>query len=285
MYNQKINCQEAKKFKIEDYFNKKGYPSKSKSKHSGMYLAFWRNEKTPSVKVDYTKNRFYDFGTADKGDIINLIQIAENCSVSQALEILNENKFSFHQQPKIINPIYEKSYSITRVTELTNPNLINYLNNRKIDIELAKKYCFQVHYKFSGNREYYGIGLLKDFGGFEIRNKYFKGCLGKKNITTINNNSEVVSLFESWSDFLSYLTLNKHNLKNENYIILNSTSLVKKAVELISNFKKVKCFFDNDATGKKTTQIIKENCINEFEDCSFIYKNFNDFNDFLISLK
>ena len=285
MRDKKGNCNQAKKYKIEDYFNKKGYPTKSKSKVYGMFLAFWRGERTESVKVDYRANRFIDFGSGAYGDIINLIQIVENCTVSQALEILNNQSFSFHQPAKIINPINEKSYSITRVTELTNPKLINYLKSRKIDIELAKKYCFQVHYKFKDYNEFYGIGFMNDFGGFEIRNSIYKICLYKKAITTINNNSDTVCLFESFSDFLSYLTLNKNNSNNENYIILNSTSLVKKAIELIVDFKIVKCFFDNDDTGKNTTQIIKENCNNEFRDESILYKNYNDFNEYLICIK
>jgi hypothetical protein len=58
----------------------------------------------------------------------------------------------------------------------------------------------------------------------------------------------VVSIFESWSDFLSYLTIKKET-PNENFIILNSTSMIKKVVKNIEKYSVVKAFLDNDNAG------------------------------------
>ncbi|CAM1361378.1 conserved protein of unknown function [Tenacibaculum soleae] len=276
----KINCSKAKKIDLVSYLKKQGSTPVKNTQNSVWFYSPFRSEKTPSFKVDITKNIWYDFGEGIGGTVIDFVMKVNNCSIKSALEILSANNFSFHQQPqKKQSPA--NTYSIKKITELTNPLLLNYLSTRKINIEYAKRFLFQVHYSFGAKKEYFGVGFMNNSGGLEIRNKYFKGCLGKKAITTINNNSDTVSLFESWSDFLSYLTLKKQ-VPNENFIILNSTALIKKVSELIDTYPKIKCFFDNDEAGNKALIHLQKNTNKEIIDCSLYYKNYNDLNEYLI---
>jgi len=279
-----LNCENAKKIHLLLYLEKNGFKAKKKDENIAWFISPFRSEHTPSFKLNLINNVWYDFGEGIGGTIIDFVMKYNNCSIKEALRILSSDTFSFHQQPKTIVTNKEPNYEITKVGKIEHPNLISYIQQRRLNLEHVKKFCFQVHYRFNNNSEYYGIGFLNDSGGFDIRNKYFKGCLGNKNITTINNNSDVVSIFESWSDFIAYLTyLNK--IPEENFIILNSTALVNKVVELISDFKLVKTFFDFDNSGNNSSTIISRNCKNEFEDCRYLYKNYKDFNDFLLSLK
>ena len=278
----KINCSKAKKIDIVSYLKKQGFKPIKNTSNSVWFFSPFRSEKSPSFKVDITKNVWYDFGEGIGGTIIDFIMKYHNCSLKDSLNLLSNNTFSFHQHKNLQEVEIKPKYSIKKVGELTNSFLIEYLKLRKINIEYAKRFLFQVHYSFDSEKEYYGIGFMNDFGGLEIRNKFFKGCLGKKSITTINNNSDVISLFESWSDFLSYLTLKKI-IPNENFIILNSTSLIQKIPELIKDYSKTKCFFDNDEAGNKALKHLKEKVSKELIDCRIHYKSHNDLNDYLIS--
>lgn len=280
----KINCSKAKKIDLVSYLKKQGFTPVRNTQNSVWFCSPFRNEKTSSFKVDITKNIWYDFGEGIGGTVIDFVMKVNNCSIKSALEILSSNNFSFHQQQEKKTTPFKPNYSIVRVAVLSNLNLINYINFRKINIEFAKRFLYQVHYTFDSKREYYSVGFKNDFGGFEIRNKFFKGCLGKKAITTINNNSDTISLFESWSDFLSYLTLKKQ-IPKENFIILNSTSLVKNIIDIIKKYTKVKCFFDNDEGGNKALVLLKENSKNEIIDYRKHYKNHNDLNEYLINKK
>ncbi len=48
------------------------------------------------------------------------------------------------------------------------------------------------------------MGFKNNFGGFELRNKYFKGSSSPKEITLISNNSpDRLNVFEGFMDFLS----------------------------------------------------------------------------------
>ncbi|WP_237274843.1 toprim domain-containing protein [Tenacibaculum ovolyticum] len=278
-----MNCKIAKTIDMNSYIFKQGFKVGKKTKKDVWYYSPFRdNEKNPSFKIDITKNIWYDFGEGVGGTIIDFLMKYNDCSIKEALGILSEDTFPIHQQKKQNKSDTKPTYSIKKVTELTNQKLLGYLSNRKINLLFAKRFCFQVHYSFSNGKELYGIGFMNDAGGLDIRNKLFKGCLGKKEITTINNNSDVVSIFESWSDFLSYLTLKKE-IPKENFIILNSTSLIKKTIDFLDNYSVIKLFFDNDEAGNKATAFLTENTNIKIIDNRKHYKNFNDLNDYLIN--
>lgn len=279
-----MNCKKAKQIDLVSYLKKQGFRTgKTITKDVWFYSPF-KEEKTPSFKVNTTKNVFFDHSSGIGGTIIDFVTNYNNCSIREALVILSEGTFSIHQQKEHIKSEQTPTYSIKKVTELTNQILIDYLSSRKINLTFAKRFCFQVHYSFSGGKDLFGIGFMNDVGGFEIRNKFFKGCLGKKEITTINNNSDVVSLFESFSDYLSYLSIKKE-IPKENFIILNTTSLVKKTIELLDEYSTIKLFFDNDEAGNKSTNIIVENASGKIIDNRIHYKNYNDLNEFLMNQK
>jgi hypothetical protein len=278
-----MNCKKAKLIDLISYLKKQGFKvGKTTTKDVWFYSPFRNNERTPSFKVDVTKNVWYDFSEGVGGTIIDFIMNYNNCSIKGALAILSEGTFSIHQQKEQIKSEKTPTYSIKKVTELTNQKLLDYLSCRKINLTFAKRFCFQVHYSFSDGKELFGIGFMNDIGGLEIRNKFFKGCLGKKEITTINNNSDVVSIFESWTDWLSYMSLKKEITK-ENFIILNSTSMIKKVIDLLGEYSIIKVFLDNDTSGDQATNFLIENTNNKIIDKRIHYKNFNDLNDYLVN--
>lgn len=282
-----MNCNKAKQIDLVSYLKKQGFKSgKTTSKEIWFYSPF-RKEQTPSFKVDFSKNIWIDFGESIGGTIIDFIMKYNDCNIREALAILSENTFPFHQQPKYKVEKKEPTYSIKKITELTNQKLLDYLSNRKMNLKFAKRFCFQVHYSFSNGKELYGLGFMNDVGGLEIVNifsdKYRKICLGRKEITTINNNSSVVSLFESWSDYLSYLTLKKE-IPKENFIILNSTSMVHKTLVLLEQYSEIKTFFDNDTAGDNCINFLRENLKSDVVDNRTHYKEYKDLNEYLKSL-
>lgn len=277
-----MNCKTAKQIDLVSYLKKLGFKASKTTSIDVWFYSPFKTEKTPSFKVNTAKNVFFDHSSGIGGTIIEFVMKYNNCSIIEALAILSQDTFSIHQQKSNTIVKTAPTYSIKKVIELTNQQLLDYLSNRKINLQFAKRFCFQVHYSFSEEKELYGIGFMNDIGGLEIRNKFFKGCLGKKEITTINNNSDVVSIFESWSDFLSYLTLKKE-IPKENFIILNSTSLVKKTIGLLNDYSIIKSFMDNDEAGNKATNLLIENANVKIIDNRIHYKNFNDLNDYLMN--
>jgi len=254
------------------------FPSKDNSK-TAFYFAFDREEKTPSLFVNFVKNIAFDFGTGKKYDIVSLVQGIKLCSVSEALEYLSQFDFSFQQQ--ICNITKDESkYEILSISEVKHNALIQYLKERRIEnnIHLLK----EIHYKIS-NKKYFGIGFKNDANGYEVRNKYSKICIGRKDITTVKNKSNNLRIFEGFMDYLSFIQMKK-TLEEQlsDYVILNSVSMIFKLKKIIENYEKIGLYFDNDEAGNRATNEVKQ--LNPYvEDNRILYQNYKDLNDFIMS--
>lgn len=257
------------------------------TENRALYYALNRFEKTPSLSIELKKNRAIDYGTGKVYDAVSLIQEIHNCSVSDALKIISEKNFSsFQKQEKFENKtnFKEKNYRILKVEDkITHPALIQYLQKRKV-LE-HKKLLKEIHYEVKNKegiwKKYFSVGFPNQHeNSFEISSPIWKGCLGKKDIVLIENDSSIINIFEGFWDYFSFISLEKfhQNIKSD-FIILNSLSLLNK----LTNFEKyitVFVWFDDDNVGKSCTKLL-ENKFKNVKDCSEFYskKNCKDLNE------
>lgn len=65
-----------------------------------------------------------------------------------------------------------------QVSLISNKALVNYLNERNINLAIAKKYLSEIIFRPTSSTKIYK-GLAWACGdGFEVRNKFFKGFVG-----------------------------------------------------------------------------------------------------------
>lgn len=96
--------------------------------------------------------------------IIDLVSRLEKCSISEAINRLNDCSFSFHRNKTVISPIptvSELSIKIQKILPLTHPALLDYLKERGINIDITKQYCSEVHYSIA-NKPYFAVGFRND---------------------------------------------------------------------------------------------------------------------------
>lgn len=250
------------------------FPSKE-NRRTAFYFAIDREEKTPSLSVDFVKNKAFDFGTGKSYDVISIVQQLNRCSVSDALKYLAKFDFSVRNDFQKVESIQEVEYEILKTSEIRHFALVQYLTSRKVYEQ--KDLVKEIHYKMNG-KKYFGIGFINDSGGFEIRNKYSKICLGKKDVTLVktqNNNFNEIVIFEGFFDYLTYRNMEKE--QSSDYLILNSTSMLFKVENELKKYDKISLFLDNDSNGKSVKTKI-ENQYKNVEDCSLIYSGFEDLN-------
>lgn len=73
---------------IRAYLAQRGlHPTKDNPRY-GLYRSPLREERTPSFKVDYGQNLWYDFGLGVGGSIIDLVMRLERCDFTQAVRLL-----------------------------------------------------------------------------------------------------------------------------------------------------------------------------------------------------
>lgn len=69
--------QAIKRLPIRTYLAERGLRPTKDNPRYGLYLSPLREERTPSFKVDYVQNLWYDFGLGTGGSIIDLVMRME----------------------------------------------------------------------------------------------------------------------------------------------------------------------------------------------------------------
>lgn len=294
---------EANKISIKAYLASKGIHPVKDHGYYGMYRSPFREDNNASLKVDYNKNLWIDFGSNDGGTMIDLVMRINNCSLNEAMQELNRynstsvnlynnttaqqqsQSFSFHGNNSNNNT---PAITIQQVLPITHQVLIDYLSERKISPDIAKQYCSEIHYSVNG-KPFFAIGFPNDNKGWILRSEPFKGCTSM-DVTTYNGASntnspkETCLVFEGFTDYLSYLTLKNTHIFKEDVIVLNSLSNLPKAMDKLKGYKEIHTYLDNDNPGKKATLTIKQTHPTVI-DQSAKYSDYKDLNEYLVSTK
>jgi DNA primase len=297
-----MNFEQAITIAITDVLDKLGHSPTKKTTKEYWYLSPFRAERTASFIVNLEHNIWYDFGPGEGGGIIKFTKAwlqsqGQPHAYTDALKWLaNLSGIQSSMKPYIYKAEREETKRIELVatTKLHSDTLIDYLEERGIPTVLAHRYLREINLlDHETGKTIRSIGFKNNAGGYENRNRYFKGCTGHKSITTIRGKStapEGVHLFEGFMDFLSMLVIEAKPQLNDNVIVLNSAGMLKQALPLLisSGYKFVYSWFDNDDTGHKTTAALKQFCEDhppmQHTAMNSSYADYKDVNDWLVHL-
>ena len=286
-----MNIQEVKNIRIADYLQSLGYTPVKQQGNSLWYKSPLREEIDASFKVNTELNQWYDFGLGKGGNIIALAEeLYESDYVPYLLNKIAERvphirpvSFFFRQQAS------EPGFQHLEIGELTHPALLSYLQERGINTDLARQECKELHFIHNG-KPYFAIGFPNVAGGYEVRNRFFKGCIAPKDISHIRQQGEPREkclVFEGMMDYLSFLALRMRNcptmpnLDRQDYIILNSVANVSKAMDVLHGYERIHCLLDNDETGRNAYLELAREFSGRIRDFSDNYNGHKDLNDYL----
>jgi len=291
-----------KSIRIEDILTHFGYQIQESDKNEFFIHSPFRDEKTPSFKVNKKLNTWYDFGEAVGGSNVELLIKLKKFDTKQAVNFLrnfgNTNDTAFSSfPPQNISYLSETrgieqkkdnaSINIFKEQTIQNKALIDYLKSRKIDLDLARLFLKEIYFK-NGEKTYFALAWKNQKGGFNWRNKYMKGCINNNSYTFISGTDEQttkkVAIFEGMFDYLSAVIYFKIQKNESDVIVLNSLSNLKN-IDL-SKYQKINLFLDNDDAGIRAKNDLIEELGKEkiIKDYSSIYKGYKDFNEFLINM-
>jgi hypothetical protein len=269
-----MNIEQAKAIPIAyilDLLNQKPI---RKTNRETWYLSPLREEKNASFKIHHQKNVWYDFGLGIGGDGIDLVRSwlesqKHPHSVSDALQWLRNTVDDSVIKPAqfIRNPENENNNSklvIKSVRNLKHKALEHYLNERGIPITIADRFLKEVRvHNTETDKNFFALGLQNEESGYELRNVFFKGCVGTKHITFIRGSEakpQGIHVFEGFMDYLSILAQQEGRPFKEDTIILNSLSCIKLALPYINNYGYTVAYtwMDNDSAGEKAKQTLDD---------------------------
>lgn len=277
-----MNCKQFNTISLEEVLHSLGHLPKKQNEKEAWYLNPFATESQASFKINKSINKWYLFSEGIGGNNTDFMKKYLNASVNEVLAWAEKQNFSSFNQQNISNQKVENlpaTYEIIEIKKVQHPALLEYLRERKVGNQT--QFLHEIHYRMK-DKNYFGIGFKNDSGGYEIRNKYSKICLGKKDVSTIKNGSESLRVFEGFFDFLSFKSVDDILEKEPaDYLILNSVSMIHNIKNSLGNYENIELYFDNDEAGNRAVEMIK-NENKKAEDCRILYSDFKDLNDWMI---
>ncbi len=267
------------------------------------YISPLRTDTEPSFNVNTERpvHKWHDFGTGQGGTVIDFMMAYCNLTtVSEVLAKLEDMGYGdkpaslFEPKPKAASPappVEKKSGTITltKVQPLQNKALIQYLEQRAIPVAVAREHVQEAYYTVAGrDRTYFALAFPNRAGGYELRNPYFQGVVGSKDISLMlpdNRDLFEVVVFEGFMDFLSARAHWKGAAPPT--LVLNSVALKDRAITAIREhgFTHVRLYLDRDDSGRRLTREFQALDGLTVVDASGVYDGYKDFNDWLIACK
>ena len=269
---------------LTDFLAQLGHEPVRRSGNELWYRAPYRSERTPSFRVNVAKRLWYDFGLGKGGDIFTLAgEFARSGDFMARARFIAETArmpLVASEKPLFLPEPSEPAFEGVEAVPLLRSTLTDYLAERGIPYAVAYRHCCRLNYGVRGKR-YFAVGFPNVAGGYEIRSRYFKGCVPPKDVSLIKPEDtapDVCSVFEGFMDFLSAATL---GLETGDCLVLNSVSNVEKAMRYLDGYGHIDCYLDRDEAGRRTLEMLKGHYEERVCDRSALYDGCNDLNEYL----
>ncbi len=283
-YMNTINANDIKEqVCLVDLLARLGYHPLKPAGRELLYISPLRDSDTrPSFSVNQKLGVWYDHGLGQGGNIIDFGAAYWKLSFQDTLEKIAQTidqPIIKNSEPKRRHAKKIPHYQIEHIKELgNNPAITVYLKERGI-WHAAQNRLKEIYYFVEDEKKtrkyFFAAGHQNETGGWEVRSKYFKGCLGHKALTIIDGDKKQLSVFEGYFNYLSWLTENE---PLGTVIITNSVALLPQAISKAKDFESVSLYFDNDKTGRDATMQFKLQ-VPQATDHSTKYQNYNDYNE------
>lgn len=262
-----MNTTQAKQISIHDYLKQKGLEPQHHYAGDVAYKADYRGEHTESLMVSRDGRVFHDWGANCWGTIVDLAMLfCHSNSVADALrdiELTMNGLSTYVKRTPTETPMRPKKATRFTIGPLNSTALIHYGASRCIPTEILKSNCLEAGiYGYEGQIEPFRyIAWPNRSGGYELRNDsggpFAKRCLKAKDISIVGDPAGSICLvFEGFFDYLSALTMGWLPRDGHSAIVLNSVSMVDKAIPILSGAWMVHLWLDNDREGHKAADKI-----------------------------
>lgn len=280
-----MNTTQAREISIEKVLQSLEFEPTKSNKNESWYLSPFRIEKTASFKLNRKINRWFDHGEQKGGNVIDFVIEKFGFNVTEALSYLEKFDTFFSFQKQIFEtPTKELNSTnhIEKIIPVQHIALIQYLKSRQIHNSKNIEQLKEIHYTIN-EKNYFALGFQNKSQGWEIRSKYAKICLGKKDISLVYNESKTLRIYEGFFDYLSIIQVQENlTMEESDYLILNSVALLVKNISILSDYDFIELYLDNDTTGDKYTSLVMGKFENA-KDCRVLFHGFKDLNEWLIN--
>jgi hypothetical protein len=277
--------EQAKTVSLVGFLSKNGYQGETRGEKV-VFSSPLHSESNPSFFVRTSDGKWRDYGLSDQKmyeDPIDFVQRYYGVTLNEAIDILLDGDLRlpvFEKKAKDDRPYYE----IKEKRLIEHRYLLRYLKDRKIDADLARKYCEELHIIYPRSKHpktvFYAIGFENMSGGYDIRNTFQKMTLTPSNISKLPGTSPDL-IFEGFFNFLTYMMYFKTEPKETVYV-LNGSGNWRFLSEVNGHY-----FGDNDKRDKQGIkagdELLKNlRTLGNIIDRRYLYDGYGDFNEYWV---
>lgn len=276
---------------LVDLLSRLGYEPVKKSGHEKFYISMIRDDDiNPSFTVNDDLGVWFDHGMRKGGNIIDFGltywknlrfgEVIQKLTATCAIPLADIIAVDRPAKPRQRLAVKVPHYIVVETKPIgTHPAITEYLKSRGL-FEVGKAYLTEIYYYVEDDnavrKHFFSAGWQNENKGWEVRNKYFKGCIGHQGISFIKGHEKNAVLFEGFMNFLSWRMENPS--ADHSIIILNSVSALKPGIAKAKTFSSLDIYFDRDKSGFAATKDFIS-ALPYATDRSKAYEGFNDYND------
>ena len=275
----------VRRMPLADFLARLGHEPVRRSCNELWYLAPYRGERTSSFRVNVAKQLWYDFGLGKGGDIFTLAgEFLQSDDFMAQVKFIAEAAnmtVAGWEKPVYLSKPTESVFEDVEVAPLLRSSLTEYLEERGIPYAIASRHCCRLNYGVRGKR-YFAVGFQNMAGGYEVRSRFFKGCIPPKSVSLVKSEDTLPNeclVFEGFMDFLSAVTLGVTG--NADCLVLNSVANVEKALKHLDGYERIDCYLDRDEAGRRAMEALRTRYGGKVTDRSGIYQGCKDLNEYL----
>lgn len=289
-------------FPIADLLSALGArPGRSKN----SYHSPFREDKDASLHIDPDQNIWYDHGAGIGGGNIDLVMRCKGCTACEAAEFILSltttpersvtaltSSYSGNGAPRISHSAPNR---IVKVRYVHSIHLFDYCESRGIPSSLAARYCREITLRGkTAGRTYESLGFLNNSGGYALKSATGFKSTTKAGVTTIDihgdfmdrPSSGIVTVFEGFFDFLSWLACHSLVVPTTDVLVLNSVANLSRGLSYLRLHQQVICCLDRDDAGRKALEDLRKLLPDsDLEDGSGIYEGYKDLNEWWVGSK
>ena len=184
-----MTIEEMRRLPLSVFLQRLGCNPVWQNRNDLWYNAPYREEKTPSFKVNTDRNIWFDFGLGRGGDIFTLAgELIRSTDFLAQARYISDAVAGVSVPVGLPSPVREKvsepAFREVEEKALAYDVLKGYLSERGIPPDVAAQHCRQVSYRVHW-KPYFAIGFPNVAGGWELRSRQFKGCIPPKDISLV----------------------------------------------------------------------------------------------------
>lgn len=268
------------------------------------YHSPFREDRNASLCIDPDRNIWYDHGAGIGGGNIDLVMRCRACTAGEAAEfILSLDASGRSPQERVARYAgigtprisHSAPNRIIRVRYVHSAHLLDYCESRGIPPQLVSRYCREVTLRGKTvGRTYESLGFLNNSGGYALKSATGFKSTTKAGGTTIDihgdftdrPSSGMVTVFEGFFDFLSWLACHNLVVPTTDVLVLNSVANLARGLTYFRLHRQVICCLDRDDAGQKALEDLRTALPgSDVRDGSGIYEGYKDLNEWWVGRK